>query len=103
MAAINIYDYLNKRDKFRAMEDDEFDKLKGPLSQALVDYTFERLLKDYTDGLTPSLDDWTNLKKKRIDKDFISSTSVVAISRMFSHCAHNGWSIAVRQKCKELS
>lgn len=88
MAAINIYDYLNKRDKFRAMEDDEFDKLKGPLSQALVDYTFERLLKDYTDGLTPSLDDWTNLKKKRIDKDFISSTSVVGtniIKRSMPH------------------
>ena len=88
MAAINIYDYLNIRDKFQAMEDDEFDKLKGPLSQALVDYTFEQLLKDYTDGLTPSLDDWANLKKKQIDKDYISSTSVVGTNIIKRNMAH---------------
>ena len=88
MATINIYDYLNERDKFRAMEDDEFDKLKGPLSQTLVDYTFEQLLKDYTDGLTPSLDDWANLKKKQIDKDFISSTSVVGTNIIKRNMPH---------------
>ena len=88
MATINIYDYLNERDKFRAMEDDEFDKLKGPLSQTLVDYTFEQLLKDYTDGLTQSLDDWANLKKKQIDKDFISSTSVVGTNIIKRNMPH---------------
>lgn len=88
MATINIYDYLNERDKFRAMEDEEFDKLKGPLSKALVDYTFEQLLKDYTDGLTPSLDDWANLKKKQIDKDFISSTSVVGTNIIKRNMPH---------------
>ena len=88
MAAINIYDYLNIRDKFQAMKDDEFDKLKGPLSQTLVDYTFEQLLKDYTDGLTPSLDDWANLKKKQIDKDFISSTSVVGTNIIKRNMPH---------------
>ena len=88
MAAINIYDYLNIRDKFQAMKDDDFDKLKGPLSQALVDYTFEQLLKDYTDGLTPSLDDWANLKKKQIDKDFISSTSVVGTNIIKRNMPH---------------
>ena len=88
MATINIYDYLNERDKFRAMEDEEFDKLKGPLSKALVDYTFEQLLKDYTDGLTQSLDDWANLKKKQIDKDFISSTSVVGTNIIKRNMPH---------------
>lgn len=88
MATINIYDYLNERDKFRAMEDEEFDKLKGPLSKALVDYTFEQLLKDYTDGLTPSLDDWANLKKKQIDNDFISSTSVVGTNIIKRNMPH---------------
>ena len=92
MATINIKEYLNKyiniRDKFRAMEDEEFDKLKGPLSQALVDYTFEQLLKDYTDGLTPSLDDWANLKKKKIDNDFISSTSVVGTNIIKRNMPH---------------
>lgn len=88
MATINIYDYLNERDKFRSMEDEEFDKLKGPLSKALVDYTFEQLLKDYTDGLTQSLDDWANLKKKQIDKDFISSTSVVGTNIIKRNMPH---------------
>jgi 16S rRNA G966 N2-methylase RsmD len=85
---MDIYEYLNKRNILREMSDEQFELFLPEFCHALEQYTFKQLLSDYNNNLTNSPKDWTNLKNKLIDKNYISSTSVVGmniIKRVMPH------------------
>jgi 16S rRNA G966 N2-methylase RsmD len=77
---MNIYDYLNKRDILKKMSDNEFETFLPGFCNALKDYGFQQLLTDYNNKLTDINKNWNNLKKTKIDKNSISSTSIVGMN-----------------------
>ena len=108
---MNIYDYLNKREILKNMSDEEFETFLPKFCEALENYTFKQILIDYNDKLTDNNKDWNNLKGKKIDKNNISSTSVVGaniIKRNMPHiydvknhkgkCISDLWNIEILKK-----
>ncbi len=108
---MNVYDYLNKRNILKNMSDDEFNIFLPDFCEALEQYTFKQLLIDYNNNLTSITKDWANLKKKTIENNFISSTSVVGtniIKKYMSHiydvknykglCISDMWKVSVLNK-----
>ena len=108
---MDIYEYLNKRNILKNMTDENFELFLTDFSQALENYTFEQLVTDYNNTLTDDLKDWNNLKKKQVDKNNISSTSVVGtniIKRAMPHiydvknykgkCISGSWNMEIIKK-----
>ena len=87
----NIYDTINVRFALReqsGMTDEKFEEFLPEFCEKLVDYTFDRFLKDYIDNLDPKKNDWDNLVKTKADKDWINSTSVVGMKIIKKHMPH---------------
>ena len=84
----NIYDYLNIKNKFRDMTDEEFIIFSSIFSEKLYEYTFDKLLKDYNNSLNNSNEDWDNFKKKVIEKDWINAQSTVGTNIIKRHMPH---------------
>ena len=53
----NIYDYLNIKNKFRDMSDEEFNIFSSVFSKKLYEYTFDKLLENYNNSLLDSKKD----------------------------------------------
>ena len=85
---MDIYEYLNKRNKLKEMSDAEFDDFNGPFCEALENYSFYKLLTDYNNALTDINKDWKNLKEKKIDNNYISSTSIVGTNIIKKNMPH---------------
>jgi len=85
---MNIYDYLNIKNKFRDMDENEFIIFSTTFSEKLYDYGFKKLLEDYNNSLTTTENDWNNLKKKEINKDWINAQSTVGTNIIKRHMPH---------------
>jgi len=84
----NIYDYLNIKNKFRDMSNEEFNIFSSVFSKKLYEYTFDKLLEDYNNSLPESKKDWINLKKKTIEKDWINAQSTVGTNIIKRNMPH---------------
>ena len=85
---MNIYDYLNIKNKFRDMDENEFIIFSNTFSEKLYEYGFDKLLEDYNNSLTTSEKDWYNLKTKEINKDWINAQSTVGTNIIKRHMPH---------------
>tara|TARA_R100001086_G_C11813209_1_gene252130 strand:+ start:216 stop:1223 length:1008 start_codon:yes stop_codon:yes gene_type:complete len=97
---MEIYDIVNVRNSLKNMSNEEFEIFLPEFSNKLFLYGFDKFIKDYNDGLENNIKDWKNLKNKKVDKDWINSTSVVGmniIKRNMTHiyevCNYKGVSI----------
>jgi 16S rRNA G966 N2-methylase RsmD len=108
---MDIYEYLNKRNILKNMTDEQFGLFIPGFSKALEVYTFKQLVTDYNNNLTDDVKDWNNLKKKIINTNNISSTSIVGtniIKRAMPHiydvrnykgkCISGSWAIDIIEK-----
>lgn len=84
----NIYTYLNKRNLNKTLSEDEFINMLPELVKSIYQYGFYNIITDYNKTLTNSTIDWNNLKKKKIDKNYISSTSTTGLSIIKKNMTH---------------
>ncbi len=85
---MNIYDYLNKRNLNKTFTQKEFDNIIDDLTDGIYNYGFENIIKDYNKKLKP-IKDWNNLKKKKIEKNYISAQSTIGLAIMKKHMTHS--------------
>jgi 16S rRNA G966 N2-methylase RsmD len=76
----NIYDYLNIKNKFIDMSDDEFSKFADIFSIDIYNYGFDNLINDYNNNLSSSIKDWNKLKKTIITTNHLSSTNTTGLN-----------------------
>ena len=86
--SINIYDYLNIKNKFTDMTDDDFSIFVDSFSIALYNYGFNSLITDYNDSLPCYIKDWDKLKKAIITKNHLSSTNTTGLNIIKQTMAH---------------
>ena len=84
----NIYTYLNERNLNKTLNEDEFINMLPELVKYIYQYGFYNIITDYNKTLTNSNIDWNNLKKKKIDKNYISSTSTTGLSIIKQNMTH---------------
>ena len=88
MNPFDIYDYLNKKNMFRNIDDENFIIFSNIFADKLYEYGFDKLLEDYNNGLTSNEKDWFNLKKKQIDIDWINAQSTVGTNIIKRNMPH---------------
>ena len=83
-----IYSYLNIQKLNNNMDDKVFESILPQLVNDLYAYGFDAILHDYNQNLKDSHTDFNALKKKEIQTDYISSTSVVGLCVIKQHMPH---------------
>ena len=85
---IDIFNYLNKREVLRNMTDEEFEIFLPVFCEKLENYTFKKMLNKYNENLSDPLKDWNNLKKKKVNENNISSTSIEGMNIIKRNMPH---------------
>lgn len=85
---MEIYHILNVKNSLRKMSDEKFEEFLPGFCYKLVDYGFEKIITEYNNGLGNNIRDWKNLKNKKIDKDWINSTSIVGMNIIKRNMPH---------------
>jgi 16S rRNA G966 N2-methylase RsmD len=83
----DIYNYVNVRNLNKTLPQEEFDRIIDDLVDNMYNYGFDNIINDYNKKLNPTKD-WVNLKKKKIEKNHISSTSTTGLTIMKKHMQH---------------
>ena len=83
----DIYNYLNVRNLNKSLTQEDFDNIIDKLVNNIYNYGFENIINDYNKKLNPKKD-WVNLKKKKIEKNNISSTSTTGLAVMKKYMTH---------------
>jgi hypothetical protein len=84
----DIYNIINVRNSLRNMSDEYFDKFLPDFCDKLIILGFDKFIKKYNDELKDSKYDWINLKNKKIEKDWINSTSVIGMNIIKKNMPH---------------
>lgn len=84
----NIYDYLNIKNKLRNMTDIYFEDFVLIFADKLYNYGFDNLIKDYNLNLKSYEKDWSNLKSKTINTNYINSTNTCGLNIIKKEMPH---------------
>lgn len=85
---MDIYQIINVRNSLRDMSDVDFEKFLPKFCDKLVKYGFDNFIEKYNSNLQKNIIDWNNLKNKKVDKDWINSTSVVGMNIIKKNMPH---------------
>lgn len=82
---MSIFNIINVRNSLKNMTDEYFESFLPEFAEKLYNYGFEELLQYYNKNLK---DDWDNLQKKKIDKDWINATSITGMNLIKKNMPH---------------
>ena len=85
---MDIYNYLNKRNILKNMSDDEFELFLPKFAEELEKVGFDSIISKYNQKLKDEDTDWKNLKKKKIEKNYINATSTIGMSIIKRYMPH---------------
>jgi len=85
---MDIYKIINVKNSLRDMSDIDFEKFLPGFCDQLVEYGFDNFIEKYNSNLQKNIKDWNNLKNKKVDKDWINSTSVVGMNIIKKNMPH---------------
>ena len=84
----NIYNYLNNTKLNLRLSQEVFDDILPQLVENIYAYGFNAIIENYNNSLTDINKDWTNLKNKKIENNYISSTSTVGLPIIKRYMPH---------------
>jgi 16S rRNA G966 N2-methylase RsmD len=84
----DIYKIVNVKGSLRALSDEHFEIFLPEFCEKLVEFGFDQFIQNYNNGLQKNFKDWNNLKNKKIEKDWINSTSVVGLNIIKRNMPH---------------
>ena len=85
---MSIYDYLNQRNLNKTMSDEQFEAILTQLVFDMYNYGFSGIVDNYNSGIKSIIQDWDNLKKKKVDINYINSTSTTGLCIIKRHMPH---------------
>ena len=83
-----LYEYLNIHNLNKTLSNKDFEEKLPYLIEKLYSYGFKKLLEDYNKKLKDVEEDYIKLKKVVIEKDYISSTSLVGMAIIKKYMTH---------------
>jgi hypothetical protein len=83
-----IYKIVNVRNSLKDMNDEDFEKFLPDFCDKLVTIGFDKFIQNYNDNLGENEKDWNNLKNKKVEKDWINSTSITGMNIIKKNMPH---------------
>lgn len=85
---MDIYQYLNKTKLNHTMSEEEFTNILPILVDAMFEYGFHSIVKDYNDTLVDDEIDWKKLKSYKVETNHINAQSTTGLSIIKKYMTH---------------
>lgn len=82
---MSIFKIINVKNSLKNMTDEYFESFLPEFSEELYNYGFEELINYYNSKLK---NDWDNLRKKNVDRDWINATSITGLNIIKKNMPH---------------